>query len=236
MVTTPDLWIVNKCSIHEWCNLNKGSNYFFWTQEIQIYIYLYLLPLKKCSLEPPQHLQKHFFDPSPPTRRPTRRWEEALEGNLGELQSELTKLQKGLRLASLGPRWGVTSLAGGVGVAGVSQREIPENTTDIQHIMDPFTLELVNFFKRKLLCWEGWKLWRFLRRFLDDWMGTLFCAGWQLEDFLNFHPDPWGNDPIWWAHFPGWSHRGPKPCVLAIQAYLFLLSKDRVYIDSKKNI
>ena len=20
---------------------------------------------------------------------------------------------------------------------------------------------------------------------------------WQLNDFLNFHPDPWGNDPIW---------------------------------------
>ncbi len=24
---------------------------------------------------------------------------------------------------------------------------------------------------------------------------------WQLKDFWNFHPDPWGNDPIWRAYF-----------------------------------
>ena len=24
---------------------------------------------------------------------------------------------------------------------------------------------------------------------------------WQLKDFWNFHPDPWGNDPIWRTYF-----------------------------------
>ena len=29
----------------------------------------------------------------------------------------------------------------------------------------------------------------------------LLSRWWQLRDFLNFHPEPWGNDPIWLAHF-----------------------------------
>ena len=46
-------------------------------------------------------------------------------------------------------RWLAGSVVGGWCGNERSQGEIPENTTDIQHIMDPFTLDLVNFFKRK---------------------------------------------------------------------------------------
>ena len=31
--------------------------------------------------------------------------------------------------------------------------------------------------------------------------GKALRAWWQLKYFWNFHPDPWGNDPIWPAYF-----------------------------------
>ena len=34
---------------------------------------------------------------------------------------------------------------------------------------------------------------------------------WQLKDFLNFHPDFWGNDPIWRAYFSDGSKPPTRP-------------------------
>ena len=33
---------------------------------------------------------------------------------------------------------------------------------------------------------------------------TKTFTGWWFQIILYFHPDPWGNDPIWRAYFSGW--------------------------------
>ena len=37
----------------------------------------------------------------------------------------------------------------------------------------------------------------------QEWVGLVTKTGWwfHFKYFWNFHPDPWGNDPIWRAYF-----------------------------------
>lgn len=155
MVTTPDLRIVNKCSIHEWCNLNKRFQLFFFGLKKSKSTSTNLLPLKNCSFEPPTPPETLLSCLPPTIKRPRGNptTDATLRGGAGRKSRRAAEwAHQAPERSTFGEPWAALRALRrwlAVGVAGVSQREIPENTTDIQHIMDPFTLDLVNFFKRK---------------------------------------------------------------------------------------
>ena len=189
----------------------KVPTILFWTQKIYIYIYLYLRPLKIAPWNPPNTSRNISFVPplQPDDRRDAerRRWKEIS----GSCRVSSPSSRKVYVWRALGR---VEALRRGVGAGGgwlVWQREIPmrdPNRYDPRkyHWYQHRSLRPLCFLPMEVLVGKRGGSCKLFGEIFGWLRWDAILGGWQLN-FFYFHPDPWGNDPIWWAYFSGWSHR-----------------------------